>query len=226
MQSRYYNPTIGRFINADGLAYLGVDGTPLSYNLFAYCKNNPVCTADPTGEFGLITGLLIGAAIGIFSQYLGGVVSNVIEGEQGADVFKTDNTIADYAGAALSGMVAATGIGLFGAVLANVGISSATYLANCGIKNEAVTPEGFGWSVATGMISGFIGGSGVDVGGKGAVFDVASDVIANSKSLTKVVMYTAKKTAIKTGLAVGTLRTIGSILVPNALSAGKEVLFG
>ena len=42
LQSRYYNPTLGRFISADDVAYLGADGTPTSYNLFAYCKNSPV----------------------------------------------------------------------------------------------------------------------------------------------------------------------------------------
>ena len=49
LQSRYYDPETGRFINADDVALLGADGTPLSYNLFAYCKNNPVNGADPTG---------------------------------------------------------------------------------------------------------------------------------------------------------------------------------
>ena len=51
LQSRYYNPTWGRFINADDTAYLGADGTPLSYNLFAYCGNNPVMGYDPTGHW-------------------------------------------------------------------------------------------------------------------------------------------------------------------------------
>lgn len=50
LQSRYYNPEWGRFINADDPAYLGADGTPVSYNLYAYCGNNPVCRTDPTGK--------------------------------------------------------------------------------------------------------------------------------------------------------------------------------
>ena len=51
MQSRYYNPEVGRFINADAIAYLGADGALLSYNLFAYCKNNPAMGYDPTGHW-------------------------------------------------------------------------------------------------------------------------------------------------------------------------------
>ena len=40
LQSRYYNPEIGRFLNADG--YISTGQGILSYNMFAYCENNPV----------------------------------------------------------------------------------------------------------------------------------------------------------------------------------------
>lgn len=42
IQGRYYNPEWGRFINADSTSNLGSTGTALSYNLYAYCENNPV----------------------------------------------------------------------------------------------------------------------------------------------------------------------------------------
>jgi RHS repeat-associated protein len=46
LQSRYYNPTWGRFINADSqLTTKNATGV----NLFAYCYNNPVMYADPSG---------------------------------------------------------------------------------------------------------------------------------------------------------------------------------
>lgn len=51
LQSRYYNPTWGRFINADDIDCLGVGNNLTSYNLFAYCGNNPVCGYDPTGHW-------------------------------------------------------------------------------------------------------------------------------------------------------------------------------
>ena len=50
VSSRYYDPEIGRFINADDIAYLGMGGLT-SYNLFAYCGNNPVMGYDPYGTF-------------------------------------------------------------------------------------------------------------------------------------------------------------------------------
>ena len=49
LQSRYYDPAIGRFLNADSYVSTGQD--VLSFNMFAYCGNNPVMGYDPTGEF-------------------------------------------------------------------------------------------------------------------------------------------------------------------------------
>ena len=47
LQSRYYDPEIARFINADDFASTGqgIQG----YNMFAYCNNNPVNRIDPVG---------------------------------------------------------------------------------------------------------------------------------------------------------------------------------
>ena len=47
LNSRYYNPEIGRFINADNQLTAGSDMTGI--NLFAYCGNNPVNRTDATG---------------------------------------------------------------------------------------------------------------------------------------------------------------------------------
>jgi RHS repeat-associated protein len=68
LNSRYYDPEIGRFLNSDGL--LGETGDILSTNMYAYCANNPVMYLDPSGEsFILIIlatisiGLLVSAVI-------------------------------------------------------------------------------------------------------------------------------------------------------------------
>lgn len=47
LNSRYYNPEVGRFISED--AYFSFDNL-LGYNLFAYCNNNPVNCHDPMGK--------------------------------------------------------------------------------------------------------------------------------------------------------------------------------
>ena len=49
LQSRYYDPTTGRFVNADSFEYLGASGDIIGYNLFAYCENNPVKMFDSKG---------------------------------------------------------------------------------------------------------------------------------------------------------------------------------
>ena len=51
LQSRYYNPTWGRFINADALVSTG-QGI-LGNNMFAYCANNPVNYIDHLGTYGI-----------------------------------------------------------------------------------------------------------------------------------------------------------------------------
>ncbi len=50
LQSRYYNPEMGRWINADSVI-AGAGGAVQGYNLFAYCFNNPVNMSDPTGNW-------------------------------------------------------------------------------------------------------------------------------------------------------------------------------
>ena len=49
LQSRYYDPEICRFINADSYASTGQ--SYLGYNTFAYCGNDPVNRTDADGEF-------------------------------------------------------------------------------------------------------------------------------------------------------------------------------
>ena len=48
LQSRYYDPALGRFLNADSYASTGQGF--LGYNMFAYCNNNPVKYMDVDGE--------------------------------------------------------------------------------------------------------------------------------------------------------------------------------
>ena len=49
LQSRYYDVEVGRFLNADGV--LGANGDMHTYNLYAYCGNNPIMRLDSSGYF-------------------------------------------------------------------------------------------------------------------------------------------------------------------------------
>ena len=62
LQSRYYDPETGRFLNADETVLTGQGIT--SGNMYAYCGNNPVMNYDPSGKFAitLTTIILLGMA--------------------------------------------------------------------------------------------------------------------------------------------------------------------
>ena len=52
LQSRYYDPNLGRFINPDSIDVITASPDQLTdKNLFAYCDNNPIMRTDGDGEF-------------------------------------------------------------------------------------------------------------------------------------------------------------------------------
>jgi len=110
--TRYYDANIGRFISPDGVGYLGANGDLNSYNLYAYCSNNPVMYVDPSGNSiiaALIIGVIAGAAIG---GAIGGTVaynSAKSSGSEGSELFwKTMKGIGE--GATVGGIAG----GIFG----------------------------------------------------------------------------------------------------------------
>jgi len=78
LQSRYYNPEWGRFINADDVSMLDNSGELLSNNLFAYCGNNPVNNVDPDGHFAQASAIALGACFGPVGLAVGITVAVVL----------------------------------------------------------------------------------------------------------------------------------------------------
>ncbi len=61
LQSRYYDPEIGRFLNAD--SYITTGQGCFGNNMFAYCLNNPTIFVDTSGDFPwLAIGFILGVA--------------------------------------------------------------------------------------------------------------------------------------------------------------------
>ena len=87
LQSRYYDPEIGRFISPDDIEYLEPESIG-GLNLYAYCANDPVMNIDPSGHFAIST-FLISLAIGsliswglseIFGAQIAGGIGSVAGG--------------------------------------------------------------------------------------------------------------------------------------------------
>lgn len=77
LQSRYYDPAVKRFLNADTPDLLTADCTNLmQYNLYAYCCNNPVNNQDDSGHMSNWQKVAIGTAViaglGILALATGG----------------------------------------------------------------------------------------------------------------------------------------------------------
>ena len=79
LQSRYYNPSWGRFLNADN--------NLSTTNLFMYCENNPIIRVDPDGEHWYYLWL-----DDLFEEVynLMGCVSNIVYGGEAAKMFFTN----------------------------------------------------------------------------------------------------------------------------------------
>ena len=51
LQSRYYDPIVGRFVNADESECIFINDSIGCFDLFSYCQNDPLNDTDPTGRF-------------------------------------------------------------------------------------------------------------------------------------------------------------------------------
>ena len=130
LQSRYYDPNLGRFINAD--SYSSTGQGILGNNMYAYCGNNPIARADTSGNFFFtILGAAIGAVTGYFDSLImgtdpitglnAGLVSGAIAGA-GVDI-----GVLVTAGTSGAGIGAGLAIaGAFGAVGSAVGTGIST----------------------------------------------------------------------------------------------------
>ena len=73
LQSRYYDPEIGRFLNADEVLLLGATNELNGFNQFLYCNNQPITAYD---ENGAATINIVFAAVGsVVGWFLGDYVA-------------------------------------------------------------------------------------------------------------------------------------------------------
>ena len=76
LQSRYYDPETGRFVNGDAYAQTGTG--LLDKNMFAYCLDDPINLVDEAGESAVAV-LLLGVLVVGIAAALGGSTSSAPE---------------------------------------------------------------------------------------------------------------------------------------------------
>ena len=76
LNARYYDPEIGRFISPDSIEYINAEDIN-GLNFYAYCLNNPVISADPSGRLSFII-LFAAAFIGFALSFIISVVSQAV----------------------------------------------------------------------------------------------------------------------------------------------------
>ena len=146
--SRYYDPEIGRWINADN-QIAGVGGEVLGYNMFAYCMNNPVNMSDPSGNWPKWATKLV-AAVAVVAVVA--VIAAVTVATAGAGT-----------------AIAAVAVGAAKGAAIGFAVGAATGAAGGAISHRISTGswDGAGEAALNGMANGALSGavSGVITGG-------------------------------------------------------------
>ena len=211
LQTRYYDPNTGRFLNADKATVISATPDQLTdKNLYAYCDNNPVMRTDNGGEF---WNWLVGGVVGA----IGGAISAAIEGKTGVEFW----------GSVANGAISGTIAGLAVDVLVCTGGSAAVFLA------VGAAASGFGSAVGSFAEDMMVDGKAnwIDIG-KDAMFGTVTGAMFGSMSkgagsMMKEVTKGASKKALQRGISMGyaikktmikELRDIGGSLIEEGLS--------
>ena len=141
LQSRYYDPEIGRFINAD--SYASTDATGLlSTNMFAYCENDPVNKSDPTGEVApILVAMAGGALVGIAEQFMTDVIYAMVTGQSLDACFSSVGTyVSSAVGGAMSVLPGGGVMRAFSELVLTTTIQTSIDAALAPQKYEKTTP--------------------------------------------------------------------------------------
>ena len=170
LQTRYYDPEIGRFITIDGISYLDPE-TINGLNLYAYCGNNPVMYTDPNGTTKWWEWLLGGL-----------VVVGLLVAAAALTIFTGGTAIA-----ALTPF-AAFGVNLLTSVVTGMAVA-ATISYSSQLEQGVLNWQQFGSDIGVGAISGIVSyGIGVALNTiGGTVGQYLSQITIHSKKLSEIV---------------------------------------
>ena len=143
-------------------------------------------------------------------------------GDSFIEALVPSSTVADYASAAIGGMLTVSSIGKVASVAANAALSGITYLADCDIYNEDPSVLEFGLAVANGALSGLIGGSGMDLQTQFEITQTAKQVLDTAVSPKKIALYGTKIAAIERSMYRNTFRYFLSTFSSTMINQTKD----
>lgn len=206
LNSRYYDPELGRFINADSFSNID-ESTINGINLYVYCGSNPISFTDPFGTtkwwewllasfivvaFAVATVLTSGMAAAIFGGAAIGagisLTTQAISGSLNWGQFALDLGIG-----ALTGFVGASGINTFGSIIIGTAIGGFSNIGSQLISGRSFNEINWlsvGISAAIGGITGAFGGA-------GAKNKTAVDNYINADSLVQKAQNSVAKVGAK-----------------------------
>ena len=174
LQTRYYDPEVGRFLNRDSVQYADPE-TINGLNLYAYCLNNPIEYTDPYGTTEwwewLLGGVIVfGLAVG--SMLTGGAVAAAFAGATiGAGISLGTQAVSgelnwgqfalDIGVGALTGAIGASGLSRATATVLGGLIGSGSSIASDLINGKSINIEKAVISGLIGIAAGYVGGAGV-----------------------------------------------------------------
>ena len=210
LNSRYYDPAVGRFINSDEYASTG-QGL-LGNNMYAYCQNNPVKHIDSQGTFiNTITGAVVGGIIG--------AINAAIEGDDVLAAAAIGAATGAIAGVAADIAIATGGVGAIAIAAVGGAISGGLNYAGNELANKReirganLVLEATVGAAANLLTFGTGGGSLAKRGGKVLTKMTNSLTSTVMKNTTKTV---ARKTVYKSA------KTVTKYIIKNSVMATAE----
>ena len=142
LQSRYYNPGWGRFINADDTTLLASSSSKAHWdkNVFVYCDNNPLNRVDEDGE---CWNIIIGGIVGGIVSGASTIVNDAIMGRE------------TTAGSVLKSVFVGAATGVVSAGLSSVDVAAKTVAVASGLLTCFGNYFIGGSSLSEALIAGF-----------------------------------------------------------------------
>ncbi len=188
LQTRYYDPSIRMFINADNYELTSTLAQTIGQlNMYAYANNNPIMFTDESGMFLISTAVLIGAIIGaVAGATVGGIIAYNIAEQNGATGWE---------------LVGWTAMGVVGGGLIGAGVGAA---AGYGIGYWA------GGTYANGLVAKSVsGGVKAVLSQTNKVHHILDNVGHNLSGYTKKSLASLMKNTLSKGI-IGTYKSVQS----------------